>query len=378
MAKRNNGRRRFGSVRRLPSGRWQASFAAPNGQRRYAPHTFRTKTDADRWLVAVEAEISRGAWVDDKLGRELFGNYARAYLRDNPNIGDRWKETCLRNLRLHLAELEKLPLIGITPPVVRSWYAKALAGPGGNTSVAQSYRFLRAVMNSAVRDGALTTNPCQIPGAGTDKAKERGIATPEQVADLVEAITPRYRAAVLLAAWCGLRRGEVCGLRTEDVDLVGRAVWVRQNRVELLESAQKYDKEPKTAAGRREVAIPPHLLPYLTAHMTEWAGRERFFLGRDGQPMRGHAIYQAFVRARKRVGVDVTFHDLRHTGQTLAASTGATLADLKKRLGHSTAAAALRYLHVVEGRDRELADQLSQLAARGDAIKLPRTITIQH
>lgn len=112
--------------------------------------------------------------------------------------------------------------------------------------------------------------------------------------------------------------------------------------------------------------------------MTEWAGRERFFLGRDGQPMRGHAIYQVFVRARKRVGVDVSFHDLRHTGQTLAASTGATLADLKKRLGHSTAAVALRYLHVVEGRDRELAHQLSKLAARGDAIKLPRTITIQH
>lgn len=135
MAKRNNSGRRFGSVRRLPSGRWQASFAAPNGQRRYAPHTFRTKTDADRWLVAVEAEISRGAWLDDKLGRELSGNYARAYLRDNPNIGDRWRETCLRNLRLHVADLEKLPLIGITRPVVRSWYAKALSGPGGNTSV---------------------------------------------------------------------------------------------------------------------------------------------------------------------------------------------------------------------------------------------------
>ncbi|WP_435832806.1 hypothetical protein [Nocardia vinacea] len=52
--------------------------------------------------------------------------------------------------------------------------------------------------------------------------------------------------------------------------------------------------------------------------------------------MRGNAIYQAFVRARTKVGVDVTFHDLRHTGQTLAASTGATLADLKKRLGHSS------------------------------------------
>jgi integrase len=372
------GRRRFGKVRKLPSGRWQASFIGPNGQRQSAPDTFRTKTDADRWLVGVEADISRGAWLDDKLGRETFGNYADAYLRDNPEVGERWEETCRRNMRLHMAELLELPLIAITPPVVRSWYGKALSGKGGKTSIAQSYRFLRAVMNQAKRDGAIQVNPCQIPGAGSDKAKERGIATPAQVAELVEAITPRYRAAVLLAAWCGLRRGEVCGLRTEDVDLVGGVVTVRRNRVELLESPRKYDKDPKTDAGRREIAFPPHLKPYLVEHMTKWAGSERFFIGSDGQPMRGNAVYQAFVRARKSVGVEVSFHDLRHTGQTLAASTGATLADLKKRLGHSSAAAALRYLHAVEGRDKELAGELSKLAERGDAIKLPKTIIVKH
>lgn len=317
------GRRRFGKVRKLRSGRFQASFIGPNGKRQQAPNTFRTKTDADKWLVNVEADISRGAWLDDRLGRETFGNYADAYLRDNPDVGDRWEETCRRNMRLHMGDLLDLPLIAITPPVVRSWYGKALAGDGGKTSIAQSYRFLRAVMNQAKRDGAVQVNPCQIPGAGSDKAKERGIATPAQVAELVEAITPRYRAAVLLAAWCGLRRGEVCGLGTEDVDLVGGVITVRLNRVELLESPKKYDKDPKTDAGRREIAFPPHLKPFLVEHMAEWAGVERFFVGQDGQPMRGNAVYQAFVRARKRVGVEVSFHDLRHTGQTLAASTGA-------------------------------------------------------
>lgn len=378
MMARKKGRRRFGKVRKLPSGRFQASFIGPNGKRQQAPNTFRTKTDADKWLVNVEADISRGAWLDDRLGRETFGNYADAYLRDNPDVGDRWEETCRRNMRLHMGDLLDLPLIAITPPVVRSWYGKALAGDGGKTSIAQSYRFLRAVMNQAKRDGAVQVNPCQIPGAGSDKAKERGIATPAQVAELVEAITPRYRAAVLLAAWCGLRRGEVCGLRTEDVDLVGGVITVRLNRVELLESPKKYDKDPKTDAGRREIAFPPHLKPFLVEHMAEWAGVERFFVGQDGQPMRGNAVYQAFVRARKRVGVEVSFHDLRHTGQTLAASTGATLADLKKRLGHSSAAAALRYLHAVEGRDKELAGELSKLAEQGDAIKLPKTIIVKH
>src|SRR6185437_12420237 len=89
-----------------------------------------------------------------------------------------------------------------------------------------SYRFLRAVLNTAVRDGAIVKNPCQIPGAGSDRAKERPIATPAEVVALLESITPRYRAAVLLAAWCGLRRGEVLGLRPADVDLVAGTVTV--------------------------------------------------------------------------------------------------------------------------------------------------------
>ena len=90
--------------------------------------------------------------------------------------------------------------------------------------------------------------------------------------------------------------------------------------------------------------------------------------------MRGNTIYQAFVRARNRVGVEIAFHDLRHTGQSMAASTGATLVDLKKRLGHASSAAALRYMHAVEGRDLEIAIALSNLALDGNAAKMPKSV----
>jgi integrase len=371
-------RRRFGKVRQLASRRYQASFIGPNGRRQTAPDTFRTKTDADRWLVKVEADLLKGSWVDEQLGLELFGDYAQAYLQDNPDVGPRWEETCLRNLRLHMASLVDKPLKAITPPVVRQWHGDALRGKGGRRSIAQSYSFLRAVMNQAMRDGAILANPCQIPGAASDRAKERQVATPAQVVSLVEAITPRYRAAVLLAAWCGMRRGEVCGLLVGDVDLVAGTVTVRKNRVELLESPVSFDGEPKTDAGRRTVSIPPHIIPILREHMQDWAGKDRVFVGRDGRPMRGDAVRQAFDRARTKVGMKgFTFHDLRHTGQTLAASTGATLADLMRRLGHASPAAANRYLHAVAGRDREVAAALSELAEHGDAAKLPRSIVIR-
>ncbi|GAA0473636.1 putative prophage phiRv2 integrase [Paractinoplanes deccanensis] len=370
-------KRRFGMVRKLPSGRYQASFINPAGVRQNAPDTFKTKTDANRWLTLVEADISRGTWLDDRAAAEPLGNYMRAVLRDSAKIGVRWRETCERNMRLHLAPLLDMPLRAVTATQVREWHAAALRGKGGRTSISQSYRFLRMVMNVAVRENVIGKNPCQIPGAGVVQASERPVATPAQVVELVEAITPRYRTAVLIAAWCGLRRGEIAGLRVTDVDLIEHTITVRKNRVEPLHDRGKaHDKDPKTEAGKRTIAIPPHVIPILRLHLDEFAGKERLFISRDGSPLRGNTLYQAFVRARKKVGLDnLSFHDLRHTGQTLAAQTGATMADLMKRLGHSSMAAARRYLHAVDGRDKEIAKALSALAAHGDAARLPRTVS---
>ena len=121
------------------------------------------------------------------------------------------------------------------------------------------------------------------------------------------------------------------------------------------------------------------LLPVLAERMESWAGKDRVFIGRDGGPMRGDAVRQAFDRARRRAGMPgFRFHDLRHTGQSLVASTGATVKDLMRRLGHASPMAANRYLHTVEGRDAEIASALSDLAAHGDAARLPKSIVSRH
>lgn len=369
-------RRHFGTVRKLPSGRWQARFQDPTGRRQTAPKTFATKTDANRWLVQAEVDINRGAWLDQELGRTPFGQYARQWIEDNPRLGPRSRETHRRNLRLHLAPLERIPLSALTPSVVRRWHADALRGTGGNTSIGQAYRLMRAVMNTAVREGIIAKNPCQIPGAGSSRAKRRTVATPQQVAALVEEIPGPYKAAVVLAAWGGLRRGEILALRREDVDLKAGVVSVRRNQVEMLEGRRRFDSRPKTDAGYRTVALPSHVVPIMREHLEKYAGPVRLFVSSSGGPMAGDTLTQAFSRARDRLGMEgFRFHDLRHTGQTLAAATGATLADLMKRLGHSSPAAAMRYLHTVGGRDEAIAEALSVLAEHGDATKLPRDVT---
>jgi integrase len=185
---------------------------------------------------------------------------------------------------------------------------------------------------------------------------------------------------VLLAAWCGLRRGEVLGLRREDVDLAAGTVTVRRNRVELLENGRAaFDAEPKTDAGKRTAAVPPHMLPVLAEHMASWAAPDRVFVGRDGRPMRGDAIRQAFDRARRKAGMAGSGSMICVTPARRSPRRPVRRSRiLMRRLGHASPTASHRYLHAVNGRDAEIASALSAPAAHGDASRLPKTIVITH
>jgi integrase len=124
--------------------------------------------------------------------------------------------------------------------------------------------------------------------------------------------------------------------------------------------------DPKSQAGKRTVAIPPHLLPALREHLAEHVdtGADALlFSAFHGGHLGTRALYNAYYPARTAAGrPDLRFHDLRHTGAYLAAGTGATLADLMNRLGHSSVTVAMRYQHASAERDRIVADRLSELA----------------
>jgi integrase len=127
---------------------------------------------------------------------------------------------------------------------------------------------------------------------------------------------------------------------------------------------------PKSDAGTRDVNIPPHLLPAVKTHLADniTGGRDGLLFPAAGDPTKHLApatLYKVFYKAREEAGrPDLRFHDLRHTGAVLAASTGATLAELMARLGHSTAGAALRYQHAAKDRDKVIAVALSNLATK--------------
>jgi integrase len=181
---------------------------------------------------------------------------------------------------------------------------------------------------------------------------------------LAENMPPRYRALVFVSAWCALRFGESAGLERRDIDLDARVIHVRRGAVRTKSGSQM--NPPKSRAGLRKVTIPPNILKVISDHLDEFVPQEstaRVFAGSQGGVLAPSSLNKVFYPAREKIGYPrMHWHDLRHTGGTMAAQAGGTLREIQDRLGHSTVAAAMRYQHSTETRQTELAEKLSKLA----------------
>ena len=366
-------RRRFGSIRKLPSGRHQARYRDETGAEYTAPETFATKTDAARWLATVEADMLRGRWVEPHAGQVTLTAYASDWLAHRPGLRPRTRELYGSLLRLHiLPGLGGAELSRITPTAVRRWHAE-LSEKRGAVTVAKAYRLLRTILGTAVADEVIVRNPCTVAGAGVERSPERPVATVAQVFELASAVEPRYRALVLTAALTGCRWGELVGLRRRHLDLLHGTITVAEVLVEGRDGLSV--GPPKTDAGRRTVALPPPLLPELEEHLANFSapGPDGLvFCGQKGGMMRRGNFSAKWAKAVRTVGMEeLHFHDLRHTANTLAAATGASTAELMHRMGHASSAAALRYQHATRDRDQAIARALGDLIAGQGATVTP-------
>ena len=219
-------RRDYGSVRRRRSGRWQARFATPAGERTTAPETFPTRASAAAYLAKTQTDIDRGSWLDPVAAAQTSAS---------------------------------------TRP--RGWRTGPTSGVGRST-VAKAYRLLKTILNTAVADEVIARNPCALRGASAERTPERVPPTLVEAHALAEAIEPRWRMLVLLATWSGLRWGELVALRRGSLDLNHGRLTVADQLVETQH--ERHLGPPKTDAGRRTVYLPPHLIPELTEHLDRW------------------------------------------------------------------------------------------------------------
>lgn len=371
-------RRSFGNIRRLPSGNWQARYTGPDLKWHNAPHTFTNKLHAERWLLDEHDLISRDVWtppegrtkpvqgvtVGEYVNRIIERRQARTRKPLAPTTADLYR----KDYRLRIEdELGGLLLAQLTAGEVAVWWDGL--DQDTPTMNARAYALLKSVMSDAVEDELVPKNPCRLKTAGKPIPKHDAEAlTVEETLQYLAAVPERRRLPLMVAAWCGLRSGEVRGLRRRDVDLDASVLRVRQavSRVRVDEHHLAWRiAPPKTAAGIRSVAMPGLMIGPMKKWMENNPNPEKnalLFPAGDGvSPMPGTVLRDAHLKGRTAIGrPTLRLHDLRRTAATLAAQDGATLRELMSLLGHTTAGVAMLYQVANDERDAARAARLNK------------------
>ena len=336
-------RRSFGRIEKRPSGFYRAAYTGPDGQLHRAPTTFIAKDDAAAWLSARRAEIEMDVWAPEAAARgashrdaPTFGAYAEEWVRTRKTRGRELRPTTRYHYQLLLRTYinptfgdERIDRIAVED--VNDWYDHL--APGREAVRAQAYSLLRTILTTATTTRPhplIPYNPAHIRGAGnTQRVHKVRPASLEELEIIVAELPDRYQLMALLGAWCAMRYGKLAELRRGDIDFRDSRVKIRRGVVRV--EGGYIVGPPKTDAGIRDVAIPPHLLPLVRAHLGEFTspGRDSLLFPAAGDRnlhLAPSTLYKVFYPAREAAGrPDLRWHDLRHTGAVLAAQTGATL-----------------------------------------------------
>lgn len=369
-----------------------------------APATFANRTDAARWVDVQHADLLRGTWQAPvkPSASPSVGAYVTRWIEEHPTARESTKELYRGLLRTCITPTLGRSAVGsLSPAAVRCWHhqlgerlaadaerrraallAKGRQGSSasvrdGGARQAQAYRLLRAAMTTAVGDGLLRANPCTIRGGaiprravGRSRPINERLLSPSQVAAAAAAMPARYEALVVMAAWSGLRQGELLALTRADLDLTATPAGVTVRKaVRRTDTGQVRVDVPKTASSVRVVTLPDPLTLVIRDHLDQFVVDQPeapvFATVTGTVPARSN-LGATWRRACAKAGVPhVRLHDLRHVAQVNAAEAGATLPELMARLGHASPAAALVYLHARNDRDAQLTQALGTAMTEG-------------
>ena len=378
-------RRRFGRIRRLPSGRYQVRYPGPDGILRPAEQTFPTKGMAERWLSLTEANIMQGQWSAPERRAESVGEWAERWLEQG-----QWRPTTAAGYKSKVRSLV-LPRWNTTSigevrrEDVRAWTTELADDGLSSASIRHAAGTLGRILDLAVESGALATNPCARLRLRTPRQSDIRPLTVDEVEDLANAIEhPEFPPAghgagystsqlrrpdlalwVRLAAYCGLRAGELGALRRSRIDFDDQVLRVEES---LADSVGTLSFGPPKSGKARSVPLPATLVPALRRHLASRVEAEAtalVFTDRDGGPIRHGNLYRRHFRpAVERAGLspNLRFHDLRHTYAALLIAAGAHPRAIMERMGHGSVTVTLgTYGHLLPTVEQELAARLDDI-----------------
>jgi integrase len=308
---------------------------------------FRSKRDAELFLASVEIAKAKGDFVDPSASRSTIEMLGIEWLANQSHL----KPSSLRPVeiawRVHVRPTWGRRSVGsIRHSEVQSWVTALTAGdtkPRSATTVLRAYGVLASILDVAVRDRRIASNPARGVNLPKKRRGKHRYLSHEQV-QLLADHSRNHATLVLFLAYTGLRWGEATALRVQDIDLVRRRANVEENAVDV--SGTIYVGTPKTNEYR-SVPFPPFLTQLLAAESSEKKPAQILFGDGDQylrQPDRRRGWYVSAIRKAQSVDPDfpkVTIHDLRHTAASLAISAGANVKAVQRMLGHASAAMTL-------------------------------------
>lgn len=323
--------------------------------------------DAETWLAAHETAKASGAWVDPERAGVRLDEWIRQWL---PSRKADLRPTSYARLEGVLSghvvpRFGRRPINTLSNREVRTWVAEMQADGLSPTSIRKAVFGLRAALASAIADQRLTVNAATDVPLPAEEIHEQRFLTRSEIDALIEATDERYQVAVRLAALCGLRWGEVAGLRRARVDVL-------RSRIEVVETAVEIGGKitsgpPKTNGSKRTVPVARSVMAEIEAHLAAHVGPEPDALlvtATSGAGMhRGTFARQVWRPADKAAGLDpLRFHDLRHSFVSLLIESGANVKAVAQWAGHSSPVVTLsRYAHVFDDHADDVADRMDAL-----------------
>lgn len=350
----------MGNIQRVDRSKpWRARYWGPDG--RQHSKSFTRKVDAERWLKVSEAESLTGQWVDPAAGSTSFGSYAKDWMAfKRSTVGETTSVNAESLLRARvLPEFQGKRLKQISALDIRNWIA-AMTEEGLAPSTVHTYRrVLAQILEQAVDDGLIVTNPTKKVKAPAARPRRQLFLTAQQLrrlADECGAFTP----LVWFLGWSGLRFGEAVALRGERVDPSRRRIRVEEAATEV--AGRLIFGRPKTHEART-VIVPRFVVDEIQPLLEGKKADELVFAASRGGPVRlNNFRRRVFAPAAARIGqADLVPHDMRDTAASLAISSGASIKAVQRMLGHASAKMTLDVYGSLFEEDLEaLADRLEE------------------
>ncbi len=355
-----------------------------------------TKKDAEVELAKFVTEVQNGLVVDGKSLR--FSEFTEIWKRD---YGSKELAPTTYKRYCRMLETRLLPYFGhfyinkIRPTDIMKFYDllekdTQLVRKSGNNgektkkplsgkTILEHHRLLRAMLHKAVYWQLIVANPAERVQAPKARKPKRRSYDDEQTKILLENLEllsiedTKYKVAIILTIFTGVRLGELMGLEWQDVDFKNRIISINRSS-QYLSDMGVFTKTPKTESSIREIAIPEFIISLLEEYKLWyeeqksiygelWTNSGRLFVQADGKPMHPSSISKWFVRYVSTIGLPViNFHGLRHTNASLLVAQNVDIAVVSARLGHAQISTTLDfYVHPLLSHNRKAGYALENL-----------------